>query len=324
MLARRLQIQHDAGPFWTPMLVPALSSKGFQEIDKIVGFMEEIITDQLLISAYDLHHGHMAVPAEFAELTFLDSGGYEASIERDLADLGYGEHVPKRWDKTMLDGVFSSWPKDRPTVVVSYDHPSLRRAVPDQVAVAVELFEGYPGFITEILLKPETRKQKLVQLDSIVEQVRKLGQFDIVGLTEKELGGSIIERMTAIAKLRRAMDAAGVIRPIHVFGSLDPVSSPLYFLAGADIFDGLSWLRLAYMNGLAVYRQNFGALTFGVREHERSVALRSYASNIYYLADLRAQMEKYVLTGDFDQFKDHASFFRDQVTDLEVKLGEEK
>ena len=52
--------------------------------------------------------------------------------------------------------------------------------------------------------------------------------------------------------------------PIHVFGSLDTVTTPMYFLAGADIFDGLTWLRFAFHGGYTVYKHNYGALKFGV------------------------------------------------------------
>ena len=43
-----------------------------------------------------------------------------------------------------------------------------------------------------------------------------------------------------------ALDDAGVGIPIHVFGSLDPLISPIYWLAGAEIFDGLTWINMAY------------------------------------------------------------------------------
>lgn len=324
MFARRLEIPHRDKEYRTPMLVPSFSSKGFQDIDPIMAFMEEIITDQILISAYDLHYQNIVVPSEFAELMFLDSGGYEAAKREDLADLGYGDYEPEPWDEAMLHGVLAKWPQDRPTVAVSYDHPRRREKVSMQIDAANALFVEFPSLIKEILLKPETRTQRLLQIDSIIGQIDKLGDFDIVGVTERELGSCIIDRMTAIARLRRAMDAAEIIKPIHVFGSLDPVTSPLYFLSGADIFDGLSWLRFSYMDGFAVYRQIYGALKLGIRERESRVVLRSYASNIYYLTDLRTQMERYVLTGDFDQFKHHATFFRETVTDLQVKLSEVK
>jgi hypothetical protein len=34
------------------------------------------------------------------------------------------------------------------------------------------------------------------------------------------------------------LDEAGVKSPIHVFGALDPLTVCLYFVAGAEVFDG--------------------------------------------------------------------------------------
>ena len=55
--------------------------------------------------------------------------------------------------------------------------------------------------------------------------------------------------MKNIAQIRRALDGVGLDTPLHVFGSLDTVTTPMYFMAGADIFDGLTWLRFAFYNG---------------------------------------------------------------------------
>jgi hypothetical protein len=71
--------------------------------------------------------------------------------------------------------------------------------------------------------------------------------------------------MQNIAKLRNALTKAGIDIPIHVFGSLDSVTTPLYFLAGADVFDGLTWLRFAFHEGQTLYKQNYGALHLGVK-----------------------------------------------------------
>ena len=58
----------------------------------------------------------------------------------------------------------------------------------------------------------------------------------------------------AIYQLRRLLDHAGVESPIHVFGELDPLYTPLYFAAGGEMFDGLGWLRYTYREGVAVHR----------------------------------------------------------------------
>jgi len=102
--------------------------------------------------------------------------------------------------------------------------------------------KGKTGVLREILLKPETTNQRFLQVPAIVENIRALADFDIIGLTEKEVGSSIFDRMQNIATIRLALDKAGMEIPIHVFGSLDTITTPMYFLAGADIFDGLTWL----------------------------------------------------------------------------------
>ncbi|MDW3181367.1 hypothetical protein [Roseobacter sp.] len=67
--------------------------------------------------------------------------------------------------------------------------------------------------------------------------------------TEKEIGASTKDRLTFLAAFRDLLDEAGMETAIHVFGGLDPLMTPLYFLAGADVFDGLSWLGYAFKMG---------------------------------------------------------------------------
>ena len=59
-----------------------------------------------------------------------------------------------------------------------------------------------------------------------------------------------------IHELRSQLDRAGVQAPIHIFGGLDPLYTPLYFAAGAELFDGLGWLRYAYREGVPIHRDS--------------------------------------------------------------------
>jgi hypothetical protein len=139
-------------------------------------------------------------------------------------------------------------------------YPKARLPILGQVERAKAMAPGRDGFMREILLKPETVDQSLLQMHSIIDNVGALASFDVIGVTEKEIGSSIFDRMRNIAALRNALNKTGLETPIHVFGSLDTVTTPMYFLAGADIFDGLTWLRFAFHEGYTVYKQNFGAL----------------------------------------------------------------
>ena len=101
-------------------------------------------------------------------------------------------------------------------------------------------------------------------------QAEEFASFDVVAITEKGLGESPIDRMAAIARLRRALDEANCRMPIHVFGSLDPLSICLYAMAGAEIFDGLTWLRYVFVKDdktfkdQCVYIHGYATFEYGV------------------------------------------------------------
>jgi hypothetical protein len=162
----------------------------------------------------------------------------------------------------------------------------------------------------EILVKPETEGQTLIKVQSIVSQVHALADFDIIGVTEKEIGNSILTRMENIAKVRLALNNAGLDKPIHVFGSLDTISTPMYFLAGADIFDGLTWLRFAFRDGYTIYKHNYGAVALGVGEKVHLIDARCWYHNYGYLKDLELDMRRFLKQHDFRELKYHSELFR--------------
>jgi hypothetical protein len=323
MFARSIAIEISGRLFHTPLLIPSFSSKASIELNKIFEIGQEFITDYVLVSAYDIHNQHLIPPNyPFAELVFLDSGGYEVSKDVELWEAVYQISEPKPWSREFHQAVLTSWSIPMPTVIVSYDHPTLRQPLPDQIATARSLFAQFPEFTPEFLIKPETPTQQYIRIESVIENLNQIAEFPIIGLTEKELGGSLLHRMTSVAKIRREMDRLGIIKPIHIFGSLDPISTPLYFLSGADMFDGLAWLRYSFYEGLTVHIENGTALAFGLNEHYRRALARGYSANLNYLHDLRAQMRRYLLKNDLSQFTHHTHLFRQAIDDLSVALGE--
>ena len=156
-------------------------------------------------------------------------------------------------------------------------------------------------------------------LNSIIDHIELLQQFDIIGLAEKELGKSTLDRMVNISKLRKVMDEKGIVRPLHIFGSLDSVSTPLYFIAGADIFDGLTWLRYSYKDGLTVYWQNYGAIT-NISIPDKQVRRKILVDNIHYLSTMRNEMLQYSYDKDFCHFKHHPDLLKDSYDTLLSRL----
>ena len=336
MLARKSRLVHPSGVILeTPLLIPSFSSKGFSFADdgksesaSALTVASQFITESMLISAYDLFYKYLPTGDRldvYPQLTFVDSGGYETSDSYDLSAALKHPIKPEEWTEKELLQVYSDWDPISAAVFVSYDHPDRRIDIPTQVADARKLFQRFQDQLHCLLIKPETQGQQYIQLPNIIANVRLLSHFDIIGFTEKELsrGNSVLGRMQSIAQIRRAMDREGITKPIHIFGSLDTISCCLYFLAGAEIFDGLTWLRYSYRNGLTIYQGNYGALETGIEERDNLVRSMSLTDNLRYLRKLQIEMRSFLLdNNDFDVFSYHSDLFRRSWDALRTKIGE--
>ena len=327
MLCRTSTIEHRGSgvAMTTPLLIPSFSSKGFaslgesgkSEIGEILVATSEFLNEVFLISAYDIFYGHVPKPLELEctpELIVVDSGGYEILPSCDEPFVRHPLYHPKPWTVDKLESVYEEWPDRIPAVFVSFDHPDLRKTFADQVADARRLFQTRHQHLSLLLLKPETEEQTTLNetIDAATADAAQLGSFDIVGVTEKELGQNAIERMPQIAKLRLAMDDAGVRSPLHVFGALDPLSVCLYFIAGAEVFDGLTWLRYAYKDGLCTCPFNLD------EDHVRLRALRE--KNYCALQLLQKRLSEFDTTRDFGEFEPCAGLLSDAFDLLKTKL----
>ena len=321
-----LSIRGETINVHTPLLVPSFSSKAAIDIRHTFESLQPSITDALLVSAYDVCHKRINIPqTSFAEVLFLDSGGYEIAKDFDIMDPLYDEPNSQcgreqGWSIGRYRNVLEEFDSITPTIVTAFDHPNVRLPISHQFATAVEVFRDFGSLGREILIKPEEENQLFVPIPRLIAEVDRFSEFDVIGLTETELGESVLDRMANIARVRRAMDSARIVKPLHIFGSLDPVCTPLYFLAGADIFDGLSWLRFSYMDDLAVYHKNRGPLVFGASEKEDRALVRSYEANLHYLRKLGQSLHRYLLDRKVERLGRHQGFFVDCLDDLRVRL----
>jgi hypothetical protein len=335
VFARTSTIRHRASgvALQTPLLIPSFSSKGFarskkdgkSEISKILVAAGEFLTEAYLISAYDIYYEHIpkadSLPFK-PELVFLDSGGYEVSTDRDYSSVVAALPASKPWDRAKWESIVTSWPEELPTAAVSYDHHKERAPFADQVRRARRGFKKCPSHVQVFLLKPETKSQMTLKetLKAAVARAEDLGSFEIIGVTEKELGGSMLDRMVQIAILRRAMDEAKVAAPIHVFGALDPVSVGLYYMAGAEVFDGLTWVRYGYEDGRCIYTHNLGVLKYGLHVGDDLVKNRTLADNYYFLQDLQRRLREFEATRNFEKLHPHARLLSDACDSLQTRL----
>jgi len=312
MLARSSMLRHPSGiPLRTPLLVPSFSSRGFRvnrrggsEIKDVFLNTAEILTESMLISAYDIRYGHLPKPSLFPctpSLTIVDSGGYETGMDHDYSSVYSFDHKTRKWDLRSYQAVLDEWPDRIPAAFVSFDKGSAGKSLARQIAEAHALLSRYPRHLHIILLKPtRTCRGLLTNTVNAVQpqHLEPLAGFQVIGVAEKELGRRILDRMETIARLRRGLDAAGVSAPIQVFGALDPLSSSLYCLAGAEIFDGLTWLRFSYEAGQCVYSHNYGVLRVGIDQEDDFVRAKVFSDNYSFLGDLQLCLRNFVVNGD--------------------------
>ncbi|WP_447603549.1 hypothetical protein [Nitrospira sp. Nam80] len=265
------------------------------------------------MSAYDIQYGYIPEPENLtlsADLMFLDSGGYEVSADHDLSAVEKPVHRPEEWDAAQLEAIWDRWPDSIPAVLVSYDHSNHRRPVSEQLRDAKQAALAKPGHLHSFLLKPEAQEERSLgpALLAIRAHVGELAGFQLVGVTEKELGNSPLERMVRIAGLRQALDNASMPIPIHVFGALDPLSVCLYFVAGAEVFDGLTWSRYAYNSGQCVYVHTNATVAYGLEVNDDEARVRTIKDNLRYLDQLERSLRRLAETRDWAYLSDNRGF----------------
>jgi hypothetical protein len=318
-----LTLKRHVGGLRTPMLVPSFSSKtegGLHGLNRIeVERFADDITSPVLISAYDIGHD-LIRPPTFPDTIFLDSGGYEALQDFLTERPGLGL-AGKPWDEDSYAKVLRDLEiANQRIIAVSYDHPREPLTLKDQLDRATRLFPDRDDLLREFLIKPEP-DTRFIDIQVVLSQLDSLANYPVIGLTDKELGPTMMDRLLAVAKLRVALTARGAATPIHIFGSLDPITSPLYFLAGADIFDGLAWLRYGFSEGRAIYRQNYDAVELDLHQRPDGAVASMWRNNSRYLVRLESDMRRFLLNADFQCFGVNAKILEDAWSNLNESLG---
>jgi hypothetical protein len=310
MLARSSTLIHPSGQkLQTPLLVSSFSSKGFKFIHRkgkerseayeYLKMTSDALTDSVLISAYDIKYYYPSInkfrsEGFFPQFVFVDSGGYETLDDFDFSEAYKYPVKINAWDLESYEEILFKWPKFYDGIFVSYDHGSERRlSFSKQVKRAEKLFNKFPNQLHDFLIKPDRKGIKL-DIDNIVKNVQLLSTFNIIGIAEKEIGESLIDRLLSVKRIREALDSAGISAPLHLFGNLDPVTSIMYFLAGIEIFDGLTWLRFTFYKGKAIYDQNMAAIRRRIESNDTLYKKMSLVENVLYLKNLQSEMRSFL------------------------------
>jgi len=323
-----------------PRLIPSFTSKGFllkkktggdheaeeSEIKEVVDSVGPFLNDSFLISAYDIHYQHFGDPSELfrvPEVVLLDSGGYELAIDYDPTVAVRNVYKPKRgFKERQYRKILRTIDPTLPMIIASFDWGYRKLETKAQMEEAQNFFADFRQFSCSLLIKPGGNRRYL-DVDEIAGQVTRLRYFDVVGVTERELANDLLDKLKAVAKLRAAMDRKGVTAPIHIWGGLDPTLTPLYFFAGAEIFDGVSWLRYAYHDGIAIYRDSVALLSaFGINCTTNYLRSRILMDNVNGLKALQIALRQFADSGctDFDVFGTKAESYKRAYNILQTEL----
>lgn len=298
----------------TPLLVPSFSSKGFGRIgeepirsevsDVLDYFAGEQLTESFLVSAYDLRSRLLAAGDSWGEenwstgvlskpeVLFLDSGGYEVTVGSDGGEVvqDLGEAVID-WREEDYQYMLYELPQTASNVAaISWDFPGVAYA--EQISSARKLLGARAGLAPIVLLKPPSSGGRH-DFKALESDAGELSKFAAIGVTEHELGENLLERIERVMDLRDLLTRARLDKPIHVFGALDPLYVPLYYAAGADIFDGLTWLRYSYWHGLSMHREQ-GGLLHGFTTTREDVRRRTILTeNLNVLEKLKVRLQRF-------------------------------
>jgi hypothetical protein len=307
MLARKRTCQLRGGTqIRTPLIIPSLSTRNVGQIDvdgvaqSLASAVLPIVSGQMdeamLISAYDLHHGRMLDAERLlagdertvysnAALLMVDSGLYETR-ERVGSDDGAAD-TSEGWTVEAYSETLNGLPAS-PIAIVNFDDTNLPYG--EQIGRARSLFAKHDSRLSVMLLKPERADGFIedVQLTAVAAELRG---FDVVAVTEKELGNTLLERLRMVVRLRRLLDRSDVPAPLHIFGGLDPLLTPLYVACGAEIVDGVGWLRYAYLEDGAHHIETRAVLDLDVDSRVPSRILTTVNRNLLFLRDLKRRLE---------------------------------
>ena len=293
----------------TPMIVPSLSSRLTANYHDLMEIASNIITGPFLISAFDSEY-YCDWKFDFPSLIFLDSGGYECYQMLGFEDIGIDRSRVKNWTRPLHQNTIDEWTCEIPTIIISYDHPSEKLNYSEQISRAELLAIKFDEYAHEILIKP-SEQELFISIDGIEAIIGNISNFDILGFTEKTLGDSIFDRMINIAKIREIMSDHNVEMPIHILGSLDTLTTPLYFLSGADIFDGLSWLRYIFHENETHYQNSITPRLFGLDTNHFNLFIKTIVNNYDFIINMQDIFLEFINTEDFSLFGNHSGYFKD-------------
>ena len=281
----------------TPLIAPSLSSRGFPHISDIWEEFRHKLYGICLVSTFDIAGGRIPVDvADKVNVVILDSGLYETK-NGSIETIGLISSPPvANWTRGLYHETVKGVGEDSNTILVNFDQIG---ALEGQIERASKDFSFAPYAASDFLVKP-TGAKEWVNIPKLSQHLEALKQFDVVGITAREAGGSLLKRSSSIVMLRDLLNNAGLDTPIHVFGAINPYEVLTYFFCGADIFDGLNWLRLAFRSNGSVPIDESALEDMKWSLPDLDLLFGEWTKNLHLLYRLQVALQDYASNGIFE------------------------
>ena len=221
-------------PFFFPSISTVRTNYGVYEYFKLI---KKVSYPGFLISSYDIYHNEkrdtlieeVSKTTEYSAFTLMDSGNYEAYWNND-----------SMWNIKNLESILKDISVD---FCFSFD---VFWKDGKDIDVHVKETITYSAMTAGIQRRGTTIP--LIHSNSLLfpKIVRKVIEGinpQIIGIPERELGASLLERAKTLERIRYEIDKAEREIPIHLLGTGNPISILIYTLCGADLYDGLEWCK---------------------------------------------------------------------------------
>ena len=286
-----------------PLFVYSYSSKGFPDLSNRLKHSLPYVPSYLL-SLYDYEY---IIPPELIStaaprIRIWDSGGYESMVSPTWEISGN-----KKWNENTYVQTANRIPWNGLDVLVSYDTPDEPGCIQQQVERALHLYTKVEGtYARDLLIHVPDNTDPYVLAETVSPYIN---EFKILGLTEKEIAPTWAHGVYFINRLRSALSTLDTGRyiPIHVFGCFDLKTIARFTLAGADIFDGLTWLRYLFLGGDVLYQREIEYAIPIEQLLTADLGLSMILHNIRDMEQLRSDLTYAIYTNDMGRFKEEMS-----------------
>ncbi|MBU1854382.1 MAG: queuine tRNA-ribosyltransferase family protein [Nanoarchaeota archaeon] len=221
----------------SPFFFPSISSiRTNFKIDEYLKLLMKIAYPGFLISAYDIddYKDKEKLIKQLNEINqnsafvLMDNGNYEAFWNQDNS--WTFEKFEKILKNAQIDLCFS--------YDIFWNDKKITKHINETIKyTAMTGGVQHSGTTIPIIHGTPNNFPSLVK--GVVEGINP----EIIGITERELGDSLIQRTETLFKIRKELIKIKREIPIHLLGTGNPISILVYSLCGANFFDALEWCK---------------------------------------------------------------------------------